>query len=185
MTIEIVHINKYPEFFPVVAKWYMSFWGEKYPERTLHDWELFIGRNIDKPPLTLIAIDTSKRPIEIVGTASIKLSGMGQYEANSPWLSAVFVPYEYRDKKIASTLIVEIIKIASKEYADIYLFTRTDGRIYKKLGWDVIETSQYQGSIVRIMKKSLSPSLANNNQSFMNSHLIKVTSQKPGATLNF
>src|SRR3989338_11591303 len=85
MTIEIVHINKYPEFLPVIAKWYMSFWGEKYPESTLHDWEIFIGRNTDKPPLTLIAIDTNKKPIEIVGTASIKLSGMGQYEADSPW----------------------------------------------------------------------------------------------------
>ncbi|HLB56769.1 MAG TPA: GNAT family N-acetyltransferase [Coxiellaceae bacterium] len=167
MTIVIAPINKYPQFLPIVAKWYMSFWGEKYPKRTLSDWEDFIGKNSDEAPFTLIAFD-NKNPTVVLGTASLKLNGMGQYKPDHVWLSAVFVPPEYRGKKIATTLINEVIDIARKKYPDIYLFTRTDGRIYKNLGWRVTEVTEFQETQVLIMKKSLEP-LAN-NQFRLNAH---------------
>lgn len=164
MPIEICNINNYPELVTVVAKWYMSFWGERCPERTQKQWEAFIGRNSDKPPLTLIAIDTNKNPAMPVGTASLKLAGMGEYKPEKLWLSAVYVPPEYRGNNIATALIKEIIDIAAKQDTDLYLFTRTNGRIYEKLGWRTVHMNAYQGSNVRVMRKSLVYSM--NHQSF-------------------
>lgn len=155
MTILIAHINNYPEYVSDIAEWYMSFWGKKYPERTKSDWQADIGRSSDKPPITLIAIDTNKNPPVPVGTASLKLGGMDKYDLSTAWLSALYVIPEYRGKNIASDLIGEIIKLAGKRYEELYLFTRTDGRIYKKLGWGVMEFAEYQGGEVCVMKKSL------------------------------
>lgn len=167
MGIIIAPINKYPQFLPIVAKWYMSFWGDKYPKRTLSEWEAFVYKNSNEAPFTLIAFD-DKNPTVVLGTASLKLKGMGKYKPDHVWLSAVFVPLEYRGEKIATALINEVIYIARKQYPDIYLFTRTDGRIYKNIGWRVTEVTEFQGTHVIIMKKSLEP-LAN-NQFRLNAH---------------
>lgn len=155
MTIFISNIINYPQHSGIIAEWYMSFWGNYYPTRTIKDWQSIIGNNIDKPPLTLIAIDTAQNPPIPIGTASLILDGMEKNDRNTAWLSALYVIPEYREKGVATRLIQEIIKIASKQYGALYLFTRTDGRIYHNLGWGTISEIEYQGNNVLVMIKQL------------------------------
>ncbi|PIZ03452.1 MAG: hypothetical protein COY58_09295 [Gammaproteobacteria bacterium CG_4_10_14_0_8_um_filter_38_16] len=153
MPIIIKPIIDYPEFISVVAAWYKSYWGSRFPDRTEKDWEDTISIVENQLPFTLIAIDTeSNMP---VGTVTLKLYGMGDYKADQAWLSSLYVVPEYRGKKIATQLIADIETFAKKQFREIYLYTKTDGRIYKQLGWIEIEPVEFQGVSFRVMKKLL------------------------------
>jgi GNAT superfamily N-acetyltransferase len=155
----ITYIINHPDHYATVADWYMSFWGKNYPDRTKTDWEAYIGKYADKLPMTLIALDDSTNPFTPIGTASIRLNGMDNCPLNTAWLSGVYVPPEHRGKGVATSLIKEALKITSKQYNQLYLFTRTDGRIYKNLGWQTTSEIEYQGSQVSVMQNLLVPKI--------------------------
>jgi GNAT superfamily N-acetyltransferase len=155
----ITHIINHPDCYTTIADWYMSFWGKNYPERTNAGWVSYIGKHTDRLPITLIALDDSTTPPTLIGTASIRLNGMDNCPSNTAWLSGVYVPPEHRGKKIATAIIKEAIKVASEQYNQLYLFTRTDGRIYKNLGWQTISETECQESTVSVMRRSLAPKI--------------------------
>jgi GNAT superfamily N-acetyltransferase len=164
MPIIILPIAMRSEFIPTVAAWYKKYWGPRFPDRTQKDWERTIICNENQLPFTIIAIDTDTNTP--VGTATLKLRGMGDYKANLPWLSSLYVIPEYRGKKIATKLIQQIEIIAKSKFPEIYLYTKTDGLIYKKLDWIEIETVLIQDTSFRVMKKSLQ--VSNSNRFFSN-----------------
>lgn len=153
MTIIIRTIIDHPEFIPAVAAWYKNYWGARFPDRTQKDWENTISIDSDQLPLTLIAIDTDANTV--VGTITLKFQGMGDYKKDQVWLSSLYVVPEHRGKKIATQLIVQLETTAQKQFSEIYLYTKTDGRIYKQLGWMEIEPVEFQGILFRVMKKIL------------------------------
>ena len=174
MPITIHPIANHPEFVPTVAAWYKSYWGPRFPGLTQKDWENTIAINQNQLPFTIIAIDTDTNTP--VGTATLKLCGMGNYKADKSWLSSLYVVPEYRGKKIATQLIVSIEAVAQKKFPEIYLYTKTDGRIYKQLGWVEIDSVELQGQSFRVMKKPLTL-LYNCNRLFSN-HSHQSTSEE-------
>jgi GNAT superfamily N-acetyltransferase len=174
--MRITYIIHHPDYCATVADWYISFWGKNYPNRTNADWQAYIGKSVSKLPITLVAIDESTSPPSPVGTASIRLNGMDNCTPNTAWLSGVYVPDDHRGKGIATALIKEAIKVASEQYSQLYLFTRTDGRIYKNLGWKTTNKMEYQGHEVLVMTNTLTPKI--NWKFYSNQPIPKAPLQK-------
>lgn len=153
MSIIIKPIIDHPEFISTVAGWYKSYWGSRFPDRTQKDWEDTISILENQLPYTLVAIDVDNN--KPVGIVTLKLHGMGDYKKEEAWLSSLYVVPEYRGRKIATQLIADIESFAKEQFHEIYLYTKTDGRIYKQLGWVEIEPVEFQGVLFRVMKKLL------------------------------
>lgn len=157
MKLKIAYLIDYTQYQAEAAQWLMNFWGNRYPDRSLKDWEKKLYANKDKIPFTLIALDESCNPAKLVGTVSICRETYSFYPEEAIWLSAAFVKESERGKGIAIKLIQEAIRIAEQlNVPTILLFTRTDGALYKKLGWALTKTFEYQGNSTLLMEKKIS-----------------------------
>lgn len=150
------YLKHHQSHITTCAQWSCNEWGHHTPERPLQD---FIESrkkylNVDSLPLTILAFD-GNTPI---GMCSLTES-RGIYPELCPWLAALYVVPEYRNRGIGRQLEERICTIArTMEYANIYCFT-SDKNImpwYKKHGWRVKGTDQLHNHEVIVMQKSLS-----------------------------
>jgi GNAT superfamily N-acetyltransferase len=156
MKLKIVYLKDYPQYQTEAAELLMNFWGTRYPDRSLEDWGKKLYPNKDKIPFTLIAIDESYNPAKLVGMVSLCKEKYPFYPEEGVWLSALFVKESERGKGIAINLTQETIRAAEQlKISNILLFTRTDGALYKKLGWTLTKTIEYQGSPTLLMERKI------------------------------
>src|SRR3990167_7521225 len=113
MPINIYLIADRPKSIDLIAAWYQSQWGEKYPERTLSDWKetISVSRLI---PTTFVAIDESIEPPRPVGTVALHKKGMEDAEPDSVWLTALYVNEADRHRGIGTQLIQAAIAHAQR-----------------------------------------------------------------------
>jgi N-acetylglutamate synthase-like GNAT family acetyltransferase len=70
----------------------------------------------------------------------------------SPWLASVFVESEHRRKGVGAELVLRIMSEAAKlKVPLLYLYTLHSERFYAKLGWRLLERTNYRGQPVVIM----------------------------------
>jgi GNAT superfamily N-acetyltransferase len=73
-----------------------------------------------------------------------------------PWLALVYTLPEHRGKGYGAILCEEIQRIANElGTKELYLFTHTAERLYKRLGWEQLERIDLKGKDIAIMKKEL------------------------------
>jgi predicted N-acetyltransferase YhbS len=95
----------------------------------------------DQIPLTLIAT-SEKLP---VGTATLLMHDVGteQWPELSPWLAAVYVVPEYRNRGIGAALVNAIVaKATALGVVALYLHTVGSERFYTRLGWRVLRRAE-------------------------------------------
>lgn len=74
----------------------------------------------------------------------------------SPWLASVFVRPDLRGQGIASGLVEAVAQEAkARGFADLYLFTQDQQRLYARLGWAVIGREHDLGEEVTLMRRTL------------------------------
>lgn len=139
---------------PMVAQWYYEEWG-KVPNNSVEKTiERIKGKlNHHKPPFHILAV-TEER---VLGVAQFKLSEMSIYPEKEFWLGSLFVAPKFRDCGVGSALAEKIAAIA-KDFGvkELYLQTESmDGGLYKRLGWNVIETTEYNNVRVAVMIRQL------------------------------
>lgn len=152
--MQIEYLKDHTRFIPVIAKWFYREWGHYHPELSIKDIEkrLFERTNIDKLPLTIVALDEG----ELIGTASLKISDMDIRPQYRPWLASMFVKKDKRKQGIGKKLVEAIEHKAKSLGVEIlYLYTPDAHDFYLKLGWVTVEQTQYRGAYVSIMKKEL------------------------------
>lgn len=156
MPIKIYYLADIPESILTIAGWFKEYWGGFYPERSIEAWADLAYANKDKVPFTLVAVDETEAMRRPIGTATIKFNGMGDFEPEACWLSSVYVIPTERGKGIATSLILSTLQICRElGVGNVSLFTRTDGRLYTKLGWSQIAKMNYQATSVKLMKNDL------------------------------
>lgn len=161
MTLRISYLSDFPEHIPQVAQWHKEHWGQNYPERSLEDWikQLYLNKN--KLPVTLIAWEEINEKPQLVGTVSLRVGGISLGDETTIWLSGVYVSPSARNRGIALASIKHAIKLCEtlstreKPIEKIMLFTRTSGQLYKKLGWEIMDTPYYQGGKVLLMSRKI------------------------------
>jgi GNAT superfamily N-acetyltransferase len=82
---------------------------------------------------------------------------MSIYPEKEFWLESLFVSPEFRGCGIGSALAEEIAVIAKGfGVKELYLQTENlDGGLYKRLGWNIIETTEYNSVWVAVMVRQL------------------------------
>lgn len=144
-----------PDAIPTVAEWDYEEWGKVPGNSVQKTIERINGKlNRDKPPLYILAISEGR----VLGFAQFKRSGISIYPEKEFWLGGTFVSPEFRGCGVGSAL-AERTAAAAKDFGvkNLYLQTEAlDGGLYKRIGWNVIETIEYHSVRVAVMVRRLS-----------------------------
>lgn len=149
-SIRIENLAARPAFAPILASWVQAEWGHLLPGRTeemlVAEFQLRAMTRVIPESFVAVAGD---RPI---GMASLVADDMTTRPALSPWLAAVYVVPEFRNKRIGSSLVRVVMEDAARLGLErLYLFTPDQMAFYRRLGWQTFERTSYRGEDVVIM----------------------------------
>jgi len=154
--IAIDYLANCPELVDELARLSWEEWQEVYQQRkqTLEDTvKIYRGRmNTDRLPLTLVALQAS----ELVGMVSLKFHDMDTRPDLDPWLGGLLVLPEWRNRGMGTTLMRRATEEARRlNVSQLYLWTHTAEGLYYKLGWQVVERTNYFGKKSVVMQIDL------------------------------
>ena len=153
MAFRIERLADCPQHLARVAAWQQTEFGYLNPAITLDQREARLRDALHGTglPLTLVAVSDDGAP---VGAATL-LPRTITHPHLTPWLSTVVVPPAWRGRGIASALSLRIaLEAARHGFPTIYLFTPHNASLYRRLGWETIDTAALGGLPVDIMARS-------------------------------
>jgi GNAT superfamily N-acetyltransferase len=119
-------------------------------EHELRSLELFAS---DQSHGVALVAKTDGRPI---GTCLLAESEIEPNHDVSPWLAGLFVIPEHRRKGAGAALVRAIEDQArQREFSRLYLYTTTAVGFYKKLGWEVLDRTNWKGFDTALMVRNL------------------------------
>jgi GNAT superfamily N-acetyltransferase len=161
--IAIDYLANYPEFLDALAQLSWKEWQEIYQQReqTLEDClKNYRERtNTDRLPLTLVAVRAglAVNCRELVGMVSLKYHDMDTRPDLDPWLGGLLVLPEWRNHGVGTMLMNRATEEARRlKVPRLYLWTHSAEGLYRKLGWQVVERSDYFGKEAVVMQVDLS-----------------------------
>jgi predicted N-acetyltransferase YhbS len=139
----IEQLAERPDLLPTVASWiYNEWWTEVDGANEGKLTGLLRAHLIkDQMPLTLVA-SLERCP---VGTAMLLAHDVDteQWPELSPWLAAVYVVPEYRNRGIGAALVNAIVAQATAlGVGALYLLTVGREEFYARLGWQVVDRGE-------------------------------------------
>jgi N-acetylglutamate synthase-like GNAT family acetyltransferase len=151
--ITIEYLAHRPEFLEQLAQLSWREWRDVYQQReqTLDDClKNYRERmNTDRLPLTLVAFHRN----ELVGMVSLKFHDMDTRPDLDPWLGGLLVLSEWRNRGVATMLMHRAVEGARKlNVPRLYLWTSSAEGLYAKLGWRVVERTEYFGKNAVVMQ---------------------------------
>ena len=149
--MQIDYLADHPDVIPTLARWLHDQWGHLSPGASVERGEASLRANCnrDRIPLAVVALVDG----EPVGVARFVEYDMDIRRDLSPWLSSVFVPSEHRRKGIGTALTRRIMdESKALGVVTFYLFTPDRETFYSRLGWTVLERTEYRGEQIVIMK---------------------------------
>jgi GNAT superfamily N-acetyltransferase len=165
--IVIDYLADRPEFVEELAWLSWKEWQEIYQKReqTLEDsLKNYRERmNTDRLPLTLVALrDGPPSPGygaagKLVGMVSLKFHDMDTRPDLDPWLGGLLVLPEWRNRGVGTMLMHRATEEARRlNVPRLYLWTHSAEQLYDKLGWEVVERTNYFGKEAVVMQLGLS-----------------------------
>jgi GNAT superfamily N-acetyltransferase len=104
--------------------------------------------NIDQLPLTFVALHRN----ELVGMVSLKFHDMDTRPDLDPWLGGLLVLPEWRNHGVGTILTQRAVDEAGRlNISRLYLWTPSAERLYRELGWQVLERTSYFGNDAVVM----------------------------------
>lgn len=150
MDYVIEYLANRPEYLIELAGWHHGEWGRLHPGDTVEKRAERMKAHLGKKqvPTTFVALADG----EPVGSASLVGCDMEGREDLTPWLASVYVVPEYRRRGVGSTLVNRVVEEAQALSVEtLYLFTWDQERLYARLGWSVLERTEYKGEHIVIM----------------------------------
>ena len=177
--ITIDYLANRPGFLEQLALLSWKEWQEIYQQRdqTLeHCRKNYQERmNTDRLPITMVALTTDVsarrqesepdshlhagrvRSPELLGMVSLKFHDMDTRPDLDPWLGGLLVLPKWRNRGVGTLLMHRAVEEARKlNIPRLYLWTPSAERLYAKLGWQVVERTQYFGNDAVVMAMDLS-----------------------------
>jgi GNAT superfamily N-acetyltransferase len=160
--ISIDYLAHCPELIDELARLSWKEWQDIYEQRkqTLeHSVKNYRDRmNTDRLPLTLVAVQSglAVNRRELVGMVSLKFHDMDTRPDLDPWLGGLLVLSEWRNRGVGTMLMQRATEEARRlKVPQLYLWTHTAERLYHKLGWQVVERTNYFGKEAVVMQLDL------------------------------
>lgn len=141
MTIEYLADRR--EFIPTIAHSLHDEWGHLRPNETVDDRIARVERACGhrEIPTTFVAV-VGDQP---GGCASLIEHDMLTRQELSPWLAGAFVQPQHRRRGIGAALVERVVEEArALGVARLYLYTPGSGKLYRRLGWSVLERTFYR-----------------------------------------
>lgn len=153
--MRISFLADYPDFVLQLAPEISEHWRHVLTDETIEIREEKLRQHMNKIELPLALV--VHQDGEVLGTAALRANELEGYEHLSPWLGGVFVRRPYRGRGIASALCSAIEQKAwLLGFAEIYLFTPDQQRLYARLGWSKFEETSWRGIDADVMIKTRS-----------------------------
>lgn len=151
MTID--YLANHPQLVHQLARLSSDEWRSIYDERgqTFEDAVKNYSErtNTDCLPLTLVALHGD----ELVGTVSLKYHDLDIRPGLDPWLGALLVLPNWRGRGMATLLMQGAMEIArGLKLPELFLWTSSAEGLYRKLGWGVLERTEYCGKQIVVMR---------------------------------
>jgi len=157
--MKIDYLAAHPEFIPVLSQWFLREWRDFYGDKS---WETvaetFYERlNRSKIPLSLIAFEDGR----LFGTISLLEESITTHKHLTPWLGALYVSEEQRRHGIGKQLIEAGLGEAAKlEIEKVFIGIRKAEDYYTKIGWKLVERTNFYDEEISIMRFDLGASEA-------------------------
>ena len=148
--MRIESLSLHPDLIPRLAAWHHEQWGYLYPNDTLHARTARMSAYLSDAliPTTYVALEGD----HLLGSGAIIECDMETHTHLTPWLASLFVHPDHRRHGVGSALVRHIVTMAAKEHIPLlHLFTPDKQRYYERLGWHLIETTEYHGERVSIL----------------------------------
>lgn len=113
--------------------------------------------NTDRLPLTLVAVRSDgAATTELAGMVSLKFHDMDTRPDLDPWLGGLLVLPQWRNRGVGKMLMHRATEEAQRlNVPRLYLWTHTAEGLYHKLGWQVVERTNYFGNLSVLMQIDL------------------------------
>ncbi|MFL6529257.1 MAG: GNAT family N-acetyltransferase [Chthoniobacterales bacterium] len=151
--IRIDYLWQHPEVADELAKFSWAEWQSVYEQRgqtfadALKSYRERAQR--DRLPLALVAFESE----QLIGTVSLKPQDLEIRPEITPWLGGLFVIPEWRGRGVASLLMHRAVDEAWRlNLPRLFLWTSSAEALYLKLGWRVVERTEYCGKTIVIMQ---------------------------------
>jgi GNAT superfamily N-acetyltransferase len=154
--VRIEYLADRPEFLEEIARLSWKEWQEVYQRRnqTLADsLKNYRERmNTDRLPLTLVALHNG----QLIGMVSLKFHDMDTRPDLDPWLGGLLVLPEWRKRGVGTMLMRRAMEEARRlKVPRLYLWTSSAEALYRKLGWQVLERTEYYGKEAVVMQRDI------------------------------
>jgi GNAT superfamily N-acetyltransferase len=150
-SMKIKHLAEHPDAIPTLAAWVYDQWGHWMSPNTTPETlrREFSRRTVPgQIPETFVAVEDG----EPLGTASLVAHDLAERMDLSPWLAAVYVAPEFRNRGVGSALVQAVMDEAlALGVEELYLFTPDKMSFYGCLGWKVLELREHHGTDVTVM----------------------------------
>lgn len=144
-------LSRDPAVIRTISEWHQAEWGH-LSNRNVDDRVREFAEHGSGVPLTLVGF-LEGAPI---GTASLLTEDMDIHKDLSPWLASVYVQPEHRHLGYGTRLVKGVVAEARRlGVAAMYLFTEDRAGFYAAMDWETLETRDYHGEAVTIMKLKL------------------------------
>lgn len=147
--MRIDYLADHLTYVPILARWHYAQWSTLEPGLTVEQWEARLQSHSRKQiPTTFIAYSGEI----LLGSASLIAHDMDTRMDLSPWLACVYVAPEHRRQGIGTALVQRVVQEVRALGGDtLHLFTPDKEAFYARLGWSVVERTQYRGHQVVVM----------------------------------
>jgi GNAT superfamily N-acetyltransferase len=160
--VTIDYLTNCPELVDELARLSWEEWQEVYQQRqqTLeHSVNNYRERmNTHRLPLTLVAVRAGLQANcrELVGMVSLKFHDMDTRPDLDPWLGGLLVLPKFRNHGVGTMLMHRATEEARRlNVQQLYLWTHSAEGLYHKLGWQVVERTNYFGKEAVVMQTDL------------------------------
>ena len=138
MKLEVKQLSECPEQLTAVGTWiHEQWWSKRHNTTDAIFSQLRTHRIKDKVPYTIVAI-ADDIP---VGSCCVIENDCLHRPQYSPWVAAVYVKPEMRNRGIASMMLQEAAVVASRiNVGGLYIdCLATTARVYERNGWRIYE----------------------------------------------
>jgi GNAT superfamily N-acetyltransferase len=167
--IAVDYLANCPELVDELARLSWKEWQDVYQQRQqTFDDSLKNYRerlNTHRLPLTLVAVrarhgqSLARLTVncrELVGMVSLKFHDMDTRPDLDPWLGGLLVLPEWRNRGVGTMLMHRATEEARRlNVPRLYLWTYSAEGLYQKLGWQVVERTNYFGKEAVVMQIDL------------------------------
>jgi len=153
--MHISYLAEYSHLIPTLAKWHHAEWAHLNPGDTVEARISRMQRLLAKEqvPTAFVALEGET----LLGSASLIDNDMDTRKDLRPWLASVYVAPEFRDRGVGSALVQRVVDEARALGVEtLYLFTPDRESLYARMGWKVIERTEYRGEQVVVMELPIS-----------------------------